>query len=85
MIVSLPSNKSIKGKNELTYTHISVAQSVKNPPTMQVNTCNAGDKVQSLDRRIQGKDLHSSILAWRMPWTEEPGGPQSVGSRKSQT
>ena len=25
---------------------------------------------------------HSSILAWRIPWTEEPGGPQSVGSQK---
>ena len=23
---------------------------------------------------------HSSILAWRIPWTEEPGGPQSLGS-----
>ena len=23
---------------------------------------------------------HSSILAWRIPWTEEPGGPQSIGS-----
>ena len=23
---------------------------------------------------------HSSILAWRIPWTEEPGGPQSMGS-----
>ena len=28
---------------------------------------------------------HSSILAWRIPWTEEPGGLQSVGSQKSQT
>ena len=25
---------------------------------------------------------HSSILAWRIPWTEEPGGLQSMGSRK---
>ena len=25
---------------------------------------------------------HSSILAWRIPWTEEPGGPQSVGSQR---
>ena len=24
---------------------------------------------------------HSSILAWRIPWTEEPGGPQPVGSQ----
>ena len=25
---------------------------------------------------------HSSILAWRIPWTEEPGGPQPMGSQK---
>jgi len=25
---------------------------------------------------------HSSILAWRIPWTEEPGGLQSMGSRR---
>ena len=28
---------------------------------------------------------HSSIQAWEIPWTEEPGGPQSMGSQKSQT
>ena len=28
---------------------------------------------------------HSSTLAWKIPWTEEPGGLQSVGSQKSQT
>ena len=28
---------------------------------------------------------HSSILAWRIPWTEEPEGLQSMGSQKSQT
>ena len=28
---------------------------------------------------------HSSILAWRIPWTEEPGGLQSMGSQKSDT
>ena len=28
---------------------------------------------------------HSSILAWRIPWTEESGGVQSMGSQKSQT
>ena len=28
---------------------------------------------------------HSSILAWKIPLTEEPGGPQSKGSQKSQT
>ena len=28
---------------------------------------------------------HSSILAWRIPWTEEPGGLQSLGLQKSRT
>jgi len=28
---------------------------------------------------------HSSILAWRIPWTEEPGGLQSIGSKESYT
>ena len=28
---------------------------------------------------------HSSIFAWRIPWTEEPGGLESMGSQKSQT
>ena len=29
--------------------------------------------------------IHSSILAWKIPWTEEPGGLQSMGSEKSRT
>ena len=28
---------------------------------------------------------HSSILAWRIPWTEEPGGLQSIGGKESDT
>ena len=30
----------------------------------------------------QGMVTHSSILAWRIPWTEEPGGVQSMGSQR---
>ena len=30
----------------------------------------------------EGVATHSSILAWRMPWTEEPGGLQSIGLQK---
>ena len=36
------------------------------------------------DRLEEGMATHSSILAWRVPWTEEPGGLQSTGSQ-SQT
>ena len=33
----------------------------------------------------EGMATHSSILAWRIPWAEEPGGLQSIGSHKSWT
>ena len=33
----------------------------------------------------EGNGTHSSTLAWKVPWTEEPGGLQSMGSQKSQT
>ena len=48
------------------------------------SACSAGDLVQSLgqeDPLETGKATHSSILAWRIPWTEEPGGLQSMGSQ----
>ena len=41
-------------------------------------------RVQSLDREdLLEKEMatHSSILAWKIPWTEEPGGLQSMGSQ----
>ena len=54
-----------------------VAQLVKNLPAIQ-ETC-----VQSLGREDpleEGMATHSSVLAWRISWTEEPGGLQSMGS-----
>ena len=33
----------------------------------------------------KGMATHSSVLAWRIPWTEEPGGLQSKGGAKNQT
>ena len=44
--------------------------------------------VQSLgweDALEEGMATHSSILAWRIPWTEEPGGLTVLGVTKSQT
>ena len=52
---------------------------VKNPPTMQET------RVQSLgleDPLEEGMATHSRILAWRVPWTEEPGRLQSMGSQR---
>ena len=47
---------------------------------------NAGDRVRSLDGKDpleKGMTIHSSILAWRITWTEEPGWLQSLGSQKA--
>ena len=56
-----------------------VVQVVKSPPAMQET------RVQSLGREDPLKKemaTYSSILAWRIPWTEEPGGLQSTGSQR---
>ena len=50
--------------------------------------CNAETQVRSLGREQlleKGIATHSSILAWRIPWTKEPGGLQSIGVTKTQT
>ena len=40
----------------------------------------------SLEEPLEkGMATHSSILGWEIPWTEEPGGLQSMGLQKSQT
>ena len=52
------------------------------------SACDAGDRVQSLGREDPLEEevaTHSSILAWEIPWTEEPGGLQSMGCKKSDT
>ena len=56
-----------------------VAQMVKNLPPMQET------QVRSLgweDPLEEGMATCSSILAWRIPWTEEPAGLQSLGSQR---
>ena len=57
-----------------------VVQTVKNLPAMKKT------RVQSLGQKEpleKGMAIHSNILAWRTPWTEEPGGLQSVGSQRA--
>ena len=52
-----------------------------------VNNLSAMQEIQVLslgreDILQKGLATHSSILVWRIPWTEEPGGLQSMGSQK---
>ena len=59
-----------------------VAQLLKNLPAMQET------QVPSLgweDPLEKGMATHSSVLAWRIPWTEEPEGLQSMGCKKLDT
>ena len=59
-----------------------MAPVVKNPPAMQ--------EMQEIRAKSQGQEdlleeemaVHFSILTWRIPWTEEPGGLQPIGSQK---
>ena len=75
-------------KNRLFVTHYCSKGPSQVVPVVKKLPTNAGDietQVWSLGREDpleKGMATHSSILAWKIPWTEESGGLQSVGSRR---
>ena len=64
-----------------TYNHtvISFAQSVKRLPTMRETWVRSLGREDPLEEEMA---THSSIHAWKIPWTEEPGGLQSMGLQR---
>ena len=56
-----------------------VFQTVKNQPTMQETQVQSLGREDPLEKEMAN---HSGILAQRIPWTEEPGGPQTMGSQR---
>ena len=52
---------------------------VKNLPVIQEIQVRSLGQEDPLEK---GMAIHSSTLAWRIPWTEEPGGLQSMGSQR---
>ena len=52
---------------------------VKNLPAMEETQISFPDQEDHLEKGIA---THSSILAWRIPWTKEPSGLQSMGSQR---
>ena len=56
-----------------------VAQMVKCLPTMQETQVQSLGREDPLEKEMA---THSSILAWKIPWTEEPGRLQSMGSQR---
>ena len=57
-----------------------VAQEVKNLPAVPETRVRSLGQEDPLEK---GMATHSSILAWRIPWTEEPGGLQSMGLQRT--
>ena len=71
-----------KSKKQIEKYSTGMAQTVKNLPAIQDTW------VQSLGQEGplgKGIATHSSILAWEIPWTEDPGRIQTMGSQKSWT
>ena len=60
-------------------SHSLMAQTVKNPPAMRETQVQFPVQEDPLEK---GMATHSNILAWRIPWTEEPGGLQSTRSQR---
>ena len=59
-----------------------VAQTVKHLPVTRETWVRSLGPEDPLEKEMA---THSSILAWRIPWTEEPGGLQSMGRKESDT
>ena len=59
-----------------------MAQLIKNLPAVQETLVRSLVQEDPLEKEMA---THSCILAWRIPWTEQPGGLQSMGSQESNT
>ena len=60
-----------------------VAQLVKNPPAMQETLVRSLGQEHPLEKETA--TYSSILLAWRIPWTEDPGRPQSMGCKELDT
>jgi len=59
-----------------------MAPVVKNPPANAGGIRDTGLNLGQEDSLEEGMATHSSVLEWRMPWTEEPGRLQSMGLQR---
>ena len=71
----MPPNPSVQSSTKASL----VAQMVKNLPAMQETWVQSLSQEDPLEK---GMATYPSILVWKIPWTEEPGGPQSMGRRR---
>ena len=73
-------NNSYIYKNTYIYMEFLVAQTVKNLPAMRETRVQSLGQEDPLEKRMA---THSSVLAWEIPRTEEPGGLQFVGLQRA--
>ena len=76
----LPLGRSMFVPSDLLYPASLLAQMVKNLPAMQETQVRSLGREDTLEK---GMTTHSSILAWRIPRTEDPRGLQSMGSQRA--
>ena len=72
----------VQERESVTYTHTRaslVAQTVKSLPTMRETQVQSLGREDPLEKEMA---THSSVLASKIPWTEEPGRLQSMGSQR---
>ena len=73
----------VKKNDKIKYLGASLgSQSVKNPPAMQETWVHSLGQEDPLEEEMA---IHTSILAWEIPWTEGPDGLLSMGSHESDT
>ena len=66
----------------MAYGASSVAQMAKNPPAMQETQDIQDQSVCQDDTLAEEMTTLSSVLSWKIPWTEEPGRLQSIGLQR---
>ena len=90
-MVSVPGCMQLHGTPCSTTLHFNcptgfpAGSAVKNPPAAQEPQETRVRSLGQEDPLEEGMATNSSILAWEIPWREEPGGLQSIGVTKSQT
>ena len=75
----MPKKESVKESSYKRGLASLVAQMVKNPPAVQETWVRSLGWEDPLEKEMA---THSSTLAWKIPWTEEPGRLQSMGSQR---
>ena len=81
-IITLTQNEETETKEVLKFAKRLLAEDIPGGSIGKESACNAGGLGRE-DPLEQQMAMHSSILAWKIPWTEEPGGLHGVA--KSQT